>query len=264
MTPPRPSTRRSPLVLGVIGLVALGVLAGAAGLAYLFLRPAPPPEVGLATDAPGASEPESTGDTVPIGELPNGPTTTLGPGALDGTWTIDTSIGSFSDFSSSFVGYRVNETLAQNRANTAVGRTPNVSGSLVLDGTSITSVEVTADMTTLRSDDDRRDGRLQGQAIETDRFPTATFQLSTPIELGSVPVDGKTLTATATGTLTLHGVTQTVQVALEARLSGDVVTVTGKVSIVFGDYGIQRPTSFLVLSIEDHGVMEFQLHLRHG
>ena len=242
--------RRSPLVLGFAGLIILGVLAAAGGFAYLFLRDAPPPAVGLGTASPGstASAPASTGGGTAQGD----------------TWTIDTSIGSFDDFSSSFVGYRVDETLAENRANTAVGRTPSVSGSLALDGTTITSVDVTADLGQLRSDDDRRDGRLREQAIETDDFPTATFKLGSPIELGSVPADGQTLTATATGDLTLHGVTRTVQVPIEARVSGDVVTVTGSIEILFADYAIERPTSFFVLSIEDHGIMELQLHFRRA
>jgi len=79
-----------------------------------------------------------------------------------------------------------------------------------------------------------------------------------------VPVDGQTIEASATGELSLHGVTKTVTVPIQARLAGDVVTVTGSIEIQFDDYGIEQPTSFLVLSIEDHGIMEFQLHFRRG
>jgi polyisoprenoid-binding protein YceI len=195
--------------------------------------------------------------------LPSGAVATLGPGGLDGTWTIDQTIGRFSDFSDSFVGYRVDETLAQNRANTAVGRTPQVTGTLALDGATTTSVEVTADLTRLTSDDNRRDGQLHQQALETDLFPMATFKLTAPIDLGSAPVDGQTIRETATGELTLHGVTKTVQVPIQATLSGDVVTVTGSLEIQFADYQIQQPVSFAILSIEDHGTMEFQLQFRH-
>ena len=252
-------TRRSPLTLGLIGLVVLVALGGIGGLAYLFLRGAPPPAVGLGSPSPGSSEPAAT-----LGSLPSGAASTIGPDGLDGTWTIDQTIGSIGDFSSSFVGYRVDETLANVGAQTAVGRTPQVTGSLVLDGSSITSVDVTADLTRLASDDDRRDGQLGRQGIETDEFPQATFRLTSPIELGSVPIDGQTVDATAAGELTLHGVTRTVSVPLRARLSGDVVTVTGSIDILFADYDIERPSSFIVLSIEDHGIMEFQLHFRRG
>ena len=105
--------KRSPLLLGIVAAVALAGAAGVYGLAYLFLRDAPPAAVSL---DPGASQPAAS-----IGSLPSGASSTLAAG-LDGTWSIDSSIGSFTDFSSSWVGYRVEETLAGNRANTAVGR----------------------------------------------------------------------------------------------------------------------------------------------
>jgi len=178
---------------------------------------------------------------------------------IDGTWTVDTSIGSFNDFTNSFVGYRVKEVLGSIGANTAVGRTPAVTGTMTISGTAVTAVEITAGLTQLQSDDDRRDGRLRNQGIQTAQFPTATFKLTAPIELGSVPADGEAVKVTATGDLTLHGVTKSVQVAMEAKLSGDAIVVTGSLPIAFADYGIEKPTSFAVLSIEDSGTMELQL-----
>jgi polyisoprenoid-binding protein YceI len=255
------SRSRRPLLRSAIVVVVIAAIAGAAVLGFtLFVRGAPPPAVGLGSASPGqGSQPVATS-----GAAGSGGTSTAPAGGLSGTWTIDPSIGSFADFSSSFVGYRVNETLAGNRANTAVGRTPNVTGALVLEGTTITSVEIAADMTTLESDDDRRDGRLREQAIETGRFPESTFRLTGPIDLGSLPADGATVSATATGELTLHGITRTIEMPVQAALSGDVVTVTGSIDIAFADYQIQQPTSFAVLSIEDHGIMELQLHFRRG
>jgi polyisoprenoid-binding protein YceI len=249
--------RRSPLVLAVVVLAVLGVIAAVAGLGYLFLRAPAPAPVGLGS--PGASAKGSS-----AAPLPSGAASTIGPAGLDGTWTIDQTIGSFADFSDSFVGYRVDETFTNQKANTAVGRTPQVTGALTLEGSTITSVDVTADLTRLTSDDNRRDGQLRRQAIQTDQFPTATFTLTNPIDLGSIPTDGQTIGATATGELTLHGVTRSVEVPIEARLSGDVVTVTGSLQIRFADYAIEQPTSFLVLSIEDHGTMELQLQFRHA
>lgn len=246
--------KRSPLVIGLAAVIVLAGAAGVYGLASLFLRAAPPAAVSL---EPGSSQPAAS-----IGSLPSGATSTLAAG-LDGTWSIDSSIGSFSDFSSSWAGYRVDETLAGNRANTAVGRTPDVTGTLVLSGSQIATVEISANLQTLQSDDDRRDGQLRRQALETEQFPQATFKLTAPIDLGSAPADGQTIAATATGELTLHGVTKTVEVPIEARISGDVVTVAGRIEIQFADYEIDQPTSFVVLSIEDHGTMEFKLHFRH-
>jgi polyisoprenoid-binding protein YceI len=177
---------------------------------------------------------------------------------------VDTSIGSFDDFTSSFVGYRVQEQLASIDANTAVGRTPDVSGTLSFLGTTITAAEITANLQTLKSDDDRRDGQLRRQALETNQFPTATFTLTEPVNLGVLPEDGQTLSVTAKGNFTLHGVTKAVSIPLKAARQGGMITITGSLSITFADYDMQKPTSFAVLSVDDHGVMELQLHFVHA
>jgi polyisoprenoid-binding protein YceI len=250
--------RRSPLT-AALALALLAVLViGGGGLWYLFLRDAGPAAVGLSSPAPGSS----SGVSLPAASC--APGSSGSTANLDGTWTIDPSIGSFSDFSDSFVGYRVKEQLAGVGANTAVGRTPSITGSLTLAGTSITDVQISADLTSLKSDDPRRDGQLDHQGIQTSQFPTATFKLTAPIQLTAVPADCVVTTAPATGDLTLHGVTKSVQVALQAVRSGGVVTVTGSTTVVFADFGFQGPSSFAVLSVEDHGVMEFQLQFRHA
>jgi polyisoprenoid-binding protein YceI len=75
-----------------------------------------------------------------------------------------------------------------------------------IDGITITAMQVSVDMTTLQSDDSRRDERLRTDGLQTGQFPTATFTLTKPIEVGSVPKDGQTIQAVAVGDLTLHGV----------------------------------------------------------
>lgn len=140
-----------------------------------------------------------------------------------------------------------------------MGRTPNVSGTMTISGTTVTAASYTADLTTLQSDDQRRDGQLRRQALETGTYPTATFKLTQPIELGALPADGATIDATATGELTLHGQTRTVNIPLQAKRSGNEIDVTGTLQIVFADYGIQKPSSFIVLSVADNGILEVQL-----
>ncbi|HLX35762.1 MAG TPA: YceI family protein [Candidatus Limnocylindrales bacterium] len=249
--------RRHPALV-VLAVIVVGLAVGGAyGLWYVFLRPAGPPPVAIASGV-GNGGGSATNDGGPAS--PGGGTT----GALAGTWNVDDSIGSTADNSETFVGYRVQEQLAGIGGNTAVGRTSSVTGTLTLSGTQITAVDVTADLTTLASDDPQRDGQLGRQGIQTDQFPTAEFKLTQPIDLGSLPADGQTISATATGDLTLHGVTKSVQIAVSATLSSGIVTVDGSLQIQFADFGIEAPTSFHVLSVDDHGVMEFQLHFRHA
>jgi polyisoprenoid-binding protein YceI len=268
---PTPS-RRGPIA--AIAVVAVLIVAGA-GLWYLFLRPSGPAPVSLgsappatpaatkaaaATEAPGESDAPSVEATAAV----PGASSAVTGGGIAGTWTVDQSVGSFSDFSGSFVGYRVKETLASIGATEAVGRTPEVTGSVTIDGTTITAASFLANLGGLQSDDERRDGQLRRQALETGQFPEASFTLTEPVDLGSVPADGATVEVTATGELTLHGQTQPVQIPLQARLAGDVVTIAGSLPIVFADYGISPPSSMIVLSVEDNGVMEVQLQLTRG
>ena len=119
---------------------------------------------------------------------------------------------------------------------------------------------MTADLTTLQSDEANRDRQLQRQGIETATYPTATFTLTQPIELDAVPAEGEIVDVTATGDLTLHGVTKSVEIPLEARLEGGVISVAGSLPIQFADYNIAQPQGMIVLSVEDHGVLELQLH----
>jgi polyisoprenoid-binding protein YceI len=221
--------------------MAVVVAAAAYGGWYLFLRPAGPAGVSLAGVA-----------------LPAAPA----PASIDGTWTVNASLGTGAN--ASFVGYRVQEQLASIGANTAVGRTSAVSGTFDLQGTSVTAATITADLTALKSDSAGRDGQLSRQGLQTATYPTAKFVLGQPIDLGSLPSDGQVVTATATGQLTLHGQTRTVQVPLQVTRSGGVIAIAGSLPITFADFGIQAPTSFAVLSVAGNGTMELQLLFTHS
>src|SRR5262249_31630005 len=170
---------------------------------------------------------------------------------LTGVWKIDSGPNSFA-------GYRVDEVLSSFGSRTAVGRTTAVQGYLVYDGQAITGVQVSADLTGLKSDQSLRDDTLKMQGIQSCRFPGATFSLITPIAISTTSGD---VAKTVQGNLTLHGVTRPVSVDVKGRLQGGTLTVVGSTTIQFGDYAIPQPRSFLVVSLEDHGIMEFQLTL---
>ena len=63
----------------------------------------------------------------------------------------------------------------------------------------------------------------------------------------------------AVGDLTLHGVTRSVTIPLEAKLVDGTIVVTGLYDLTFSDFDIEKPVSAAVLSIEDRGQMELQL-----
>ena len=105
---------------------------------------------------------------------------------------MDTSVGEFSyeDSTGTFVGFRVDEELSGIGSTTAVGRTPEVTGTLVVEGTTVTAVTIEADMTAITTNESRRDDKVQ-DALDTGQFPTATFDLTEPIELGDAAASGR-------------------------------------------------------------------------
>jgi len=168
------------------------------------------------------------------------------PASFDGTWVAA---------SGSQAGYRVKEVLF-GQSTEAVGRTGNVDGALTINGATVESAAVSIDLASVQSDESRRDGQFRGRIMNVAQYPTATFTLKSPINLGTLPADGSTVTVPATGELTLHGTKKTVTVNVTAKRSGGTISVNGAIPVVFADYGIPSP-SFGPASVADHGEIEF-------
>ena len=194
-----------------------------------------------------AAPPLTISNTVPT-DASATPTTAITN--LDGTWKVA---------SGSQVGYRVKETLLGQSA-TAVGRTTAVTGQFALSGTTVSTASFSVDMTKVSSNRSQRDDQFQGRIMDTADFPTATFTLTSPIDLGTVPANGVKIAPKATGKLTLHGTTKTVTVSLTAERTGNVIQVSGSVPITFSDYSIGNPSGGPA-SVGNTGTLEFLLVL---
>jgi polyisoprenoid-binding protein YceI len=94
--------------------------------------------------------------------------------------------------------------------------------------------------------------------MSTDDFPTSTFVLTTPIEFGSIPAEGESITASATGDLTLRGVTRSVTFDLTAQIEGGRIGVLGSIPVLFSDYEIPDPSNGFAV-VKDNGLLEFVL-----
>lgn len=276
----------------VIGVVALGII-GVVAVPFVYIHfikddaPKSVEEQGLpsrtsddtiattaASTAPTAdataTTTTATADTTATTEttVTTDPTATSGTtaaGTADPTTTSAAATASAEtynltmsdDVTKNYVGYRVVEVLF-GQDTEGVGRTTAVTGSLTLDGAAITAAEFTVDMTTLKSDEDNRDRKFQGEIMETSTFPTATFTITQPIELGTVPADGAEITASATGDLTLHGVTKSVTLEVKAQRNGAIIDVLGSTNVLFADYDIDNPSNGAVTT-QDNGTIEFLL-----
>jgi polyisoprenoid-binding protein YceI len=239
------------IVLGVV--LGLAVLAVGGTWLYINVFKEDAPEelsfadldettVAPATTAAGAGDGAATTAT---------PATTAAETAgdgIEGRWTVSPD---------SIVGYRVKEVLF-GQDTEGVGRTSAVTGGLTITGTTLSEADFTVDMASIESDESRRDGQFRGRIMDVEQFPTATFVLTAPIELGAVPADGEVVSADATGDLTLRGTTQSVTFPLQARLNGGRIEVDGSIPVVFAEWGIPNP-SFGPVSTEDNGLLEFLL-----
>lgn len=199
-----------------------------------------PPAV--AGDAPASTVTPVTAATAVTTAAPGGST------VVDGTWNVTSA----SEF-----GYRVQEVLAGVNT-TATGRSNQLTGSLTIDATSVTAVDVTVDVASITSDDSRRDGQFAGRVMQTDRFPDATFTLTKPIELGAIPEGSEQIVVSASGDLTLHGITRAVTFDVTAQFTNDRIGVLGQIPITFADYGIANPSNGFA-ETGDSGLLEFEL-----
>ena len=259
---PPNSSRRKWVGLAVAGLIAALL---AAGLIYFF-GGAEPAEVDLDSTINAVSETTATNATSDSSAVTsatsNSDSGTSGVTDATGTWSVDTTTGTlnFEQATATFAGFRVEEELVQIGAATAVGRTPDVSGTVTIDGTTITTAEIEVDLTTIVSNESRRDDNIQG-ALNTNQNPTATFVITEPLDFGEVPTEGVTVSAVATGDLTINGVTNPVKIPLQARVVGDAILVVGSAEVLFSDYDVETPSAQVVLSVADLGVIELQLWL---
>jgi polyisoprenoid-binding protein YceI len=236
------SSRRTLIAVLIAGGVTLAV-AGVAFAYYMVFAGSSPQKLTL-------SSPTAT----PSGS----PTTSASPTA--GTWTVTTG---------SQAGYRVREQLASLAAPTdAVGRTSSVHGTVTIAGpgsnSSVSAASITVDVNTLTSDRSMRDARIHVMGLESDRYPQATFTLTSPIALPADAGNGQAFNASATGQLTIHGVTKTVTIPIQARLTGSQIELAGSLTFPFEQFGMTPPSIGGFVSVQDNATMEFDVKLVQG
>ncbi|WP_328530637.1 YceI family protein [Nocardioides sp. NBC_00368] len=166
-----------------------------------------------------------------------------------GTWTVSDG---------SYAGYRLDEVL-RGEDVTVTGRTEDVTGEVTIAEDEVTAASIEVKVATIATDSGNRDGYFRDNAIEAEKFPTATFELTQPaaLEAGATEVE-------LVGDLTVHGETKSVTV--DAEVGGDgasALQVVGSVPITFADFGVEAPNLGFV-SVEDTGSVEFSLELVKG
>jgi len=161
--------------------------------------------------------------------------------------------------------YRVREQLARlDFPNDAVGETTSITGTLVLDDRGAVVRQESrfeVDLSTLKSDSDRRDNYIRRRTLQTDTYPKAVF---VPTALrgapNPLPTSGE-FTFKLEGELTIRDVTRPVTWDVTARASQGGYTGTAVTEFTFGTFNLEIPRVASVLSIRDNIRLEYDFHL---
>lgn len=141
--------------------------------------------------------------------------------------------------------------------NTAIGTTSTLEGciqfALTEDGSSIEAGDslIVVDISTLTSDQWRRDDRIREQHLESERFPLAQF---VPMAVEGWPAgysEGQPVMFQLVGEFSVRRSTRTVTFDVEATLSGGQLSGTATAIILMTDYGFAPPGIATVLQTEN-------------
>jgi len=150
--------------------------------------------------------------------------------------------------------------------STAKGATTAIEGAfhLTAGGSALApgmESQFTVDLTTLTSDEDRRDSRVQA-ALETGLYPFATFTVTSVTGFDPAIPEGEEQALQLAGTLDLHGVQREVVWEVEARREGGVIAALATVTFAFADFQIAPPNIAGFVSVGDEATLQVQLIAR--
>ena len=154
----------------------------------------------------------------------------------------------------SYAGYRVNEVLNGTDV-TVTGRTKKVSGNIVVKNKTLESATINLKVADIKTDASKRDDYFRTKALETSKYPYATFVLSQPVKL-----DKRAATYNVTGTMMIHGVKKMLTIPIKTGYHNQRVQLASSIPVTFKDFNVNAPSLGFV-KVEDHGKVEVFLSL---
>ena len=246
--PGRPRTNRAALATIAVGVIVVAFVGVA--LVYFVIFPTSSPKPFTLTSSTVASTTGTTSATSPT-------TRSVSANELTGSWTVT---------SGSQAGYRVREKLAFLPAQSdAVGRTPQITGGASFresKGTvTITAASFNVAVSTLKSDRSMRDEKIHEIGLESSRYPTATFALSTPLTVPEGALRGQVARVPVTGTFNIHGTSKQETLPVEMSLSGSTFAAVGSLTFPWSEFGMSAPSIGGFVNVTEQATMEFDLRL---
>jgi polyisoprenoid-binding protein YceI len=166
--------------------------------------------------------------------------------------------------------YKVREQLAGiSFPSDAVGTTETVTGTLVVnpDGSiDATRSKLTVDLRTLKSDQQMRDGYIQRNTLESEKFPMIEFVpkratgLPVPMPAGMGAQAGFQLI----GDMTLHGVTKEATWNVVATFGNDQVAGRATTTLQFATFNLTKPSLARLMSVDDKIDLEIEFRAKRS
>lgn len=221
--------RRWRILLGLLIVLVIAAVAAAPWAFRNYVEGAPEPALAL----PPGAQPASTD--------------------VNGSWTVQPG---------SQAGYRAEQKLLWQTVDVN-GRTSDVTGHAEVTESRLVWAEFTVDVASIASAHHGRDDRFRGpDVMDTATYPTAQVTVSAPVDLTSVPDDGRAVEVEVPIHLTLHGVSRPASAHTTIARNGDRVDVAGAIPVRFYDYNVSPPKPFAsLLAVQPVATIEFLVHL---
>jgi polyisoprenoid-binding protein YceI len=240
----------------LIAVIVIAVVAGV-GLFILDRTIFAPTAVSSAIPvAPTLAAPTQAPTQAPAATVAAAQEPTATPAAATGSATVYRI-----DADQSEARYEVGETFFQgNRFAVAIGRTKGIAGDVLVDFANPANSQIgtiVIDVSQLTSDEGRRDNYIRNNALQSSRFPQATF---TPTKIEGLPASaqpGDTLTLKVTGDLTVKETTKPVTFDVTLKTADNQLTGTATTEILLSDFGA-GPIQLAMLQTEDKAKLVFE------
>jgi len=157
--------------------------------------------------------------------------------------------------SGSVARYIVREQLARwISAKDVSGETEQVTGQIIVSPEGkliIKGSQFVVNVKSLKSDEAKRDNYIRKNALESNKFPEAVFEISSMEGWqGPLPSSGS-INVSLTGNMTIRGVTKEITWDLAADVDQDIVNGIAKTEIDFNLFNIKKPRLPFILTLED-------------
>ena len=147
-----------------------------------------------------------------------------------------------------------------------VGSTQNIEGQLQLDLADLSAPLGTnrfaVNLSTLSTDQSRRDNWIRENGPEFNQYPLAEFEATSVVDTPPSYTQGEEVQFKMLGDLTIREVTQPVTFDVTATFDGDIATGVATADLKMTDFGIEPPNFANTLTVADEFSVEVEFTAR--